>query len=133
MDIKNTKTIEGQETNEGANEVSNKTIECMAVLRATTIGQVNLGIKINDTETIGEEDHETLNVEIRTMTMRAMAEEDTGETAQTTEWIVEEAIGISMMGGLEWETKWTGVVKDSKNLLNEEVAIAVWVDETTTI
>lgn len=104
-------------------------IECMAVLRATIVGPVNHGIKTSGTGTSGEQDHETISVEILSTTTRAMVEEGIGEIAPTTLWIVAEATGISVMDGLELETKATGVMKDSKNPMIEEVAIAVGRDE----
>ena len=93
------------------------------------IGPVNHGIKTSDTGTIGEQDHETLSVAILSTTTRAMVEEVIEEIAPIVLWIVAEATGNSVMGGLEWGTKVIGVVRDSKNPMTEEEAIAVLKDE----
>lgn len=127
--------LETPETTERPNVVlirldHRETIECMAVLRTTMVGLTNHGIKISGMETSGEEDHEMLRVGIRSMTMRAMVEEGTGEIIPTMGLIVEEeAIGISTIIGLELETKAIDVVKDIKSLTSGEEVIVIGTEE----
>ena len=106
-----------------------ETIECMAVLLVTTIGLASRGVKSSDMETIGEDCHETHNVDVHSMSMKAMVEEVSEEIVPTMELIVEEPIGISMIVGLESETKATGVVKDIRIPSSGEEVIVIGKDE----
>ena len=87
----------------------------MAVQLATTIGVASHGIKTSGMGTIGEDSHETVNVEVHLTTMKAMVEEVSEEIVPIMALTVEEAIGISMIVDLELVTKATGVLKDIKS------------------
>lgn len=79
-----------------------ETIEITAVVRTTMTRMRNHGITSLDAETIGEEDHEMLSVEILSMTKRSMAEEGTGEIAPITLVLTgEELTETLMIIGLE--------------------------------
>jgi hypothetical protein len=64
------------------------------------------------------------------MTTTARAEEATGEIVPKTEWIVEEAVGISTMAGLELATKATDGVRGIQSRTSGEEAIAIGKGET---
>lgn len=144
---------ETQETTEDVSAVlipvdHRETTEVMAVVPTTMTEMPNLGITSPEMETSGEGDHEmlremlremfremfreTLRVEIRSMTKRAMVEEDTGEIVPRTVWTVEELLTeTSTIIGLAWETKVIDGTKDTKKCTTEEVAIAVGMDAAT--
>ena len=69
----------------------------MAVVRTTMTKLRNHGIRRPDVEMIGEEDHEMLSVEIRSMTKRSTAEEGIGEIVPTMVLIGEEVTETLMI------------------------------------